>query len=240
MAKTPSRPRWYFSLRSPYSWFAYRDLTEHYPDMADTLEWIPFWEPDQRTQSMLDERGVQLPIVPMSRAKNFYILQDTRRLARARGWRISWPVDKAPVWEVAHLGWFVADDVGRGRDYVDEVYRARWERNDNISEPATIARIARSLGLDADRVSSAWTDPELRERGVAALLRSHRDGLFGVPFFVHGHERYFGVDRLRAYAAALRGTELADGVDQSWLGDLVELPELVAAGGDGGHAGGCG
>ena len=240
MAKTPSPPRWYFSLRSPYSWFAYRDLTERYPDVLDALEWIPFWEPDQRTQSMLDELGVQLPIVPMSRAKNFYILQDTRRLAQARGWSISWPIDKAPVWEVAHLGYFVAEDAGRGRDYVDEVYKARWERNENISDPATIAAIAGTLGLDADRVSSAWQDQQYRERGVQTLLRSHKDGLFGVPFFVRGHEKYFGVDRLRAYVAAMRGTELPDGAEQSWQGDLIELPELVTAGGDGGHAGGCG
>ncbi|MFD3697137.1 hypothetical protein ACFWUZ_13460 [Streptomyces sp. NPDC058646] len=34
-------PRFYFSLRSPYSWLAYRDLHERHPDVADVLEWRP-------------------------------------------------------------------------------------------------------------------------------------------------------------------------------------------------------
>lgn len=240
MARTPSRPRWYFSLRSPYSWFAYRDLLERYPDVADAIEWIPCWEPDQRTQAMLAERRVELPLATIARAKNFYIIQDVRRLAEARGWTVSWPIDRAPVWEVAHLGYLLAEDADRGRDYIGAVYRARWERGEDISDPATIAAVAASLGLDADRVCTAWEDQQVRERGVQCLLRSHKDGLFGVPFFVRGHDKFFGVDRLRAYVAAVRGTELPDGAEQSWLDDSIVLPELATVGGDGGHAGGCG
>ena len=28
-----SRPRWYFSLRSPYSWLAYRELLDRRPEV---------------------------------------------------------------------------------------------------------------------------------------------------------------------------------------------------------------
>lgn len=234
------QPRWYFSLRSPYSWFAYRDLTERYPDVADAIEWIPFWEPDAETERLLAEDGITLPIVPMSRAKNFYILQDTRRLAVARGLTMTWPVDRDPRWEVAHLGYLVADAAGRGREYVDAVYRARWELGEDISERDTIAAVAAGIGLDGDTVAAAPDDPELRRQGVDCLIRSYRDGLFGVPFFLHGREKFFGVDRLRAFVAASRGEEQEHPVDQSWLGDLIELPELVHPGGDGGTAGGCG
>lgn len=240
MARTPKPPRWYFSLRSPYSWFAYRDLVERYRDVAEQIEWIPFWEPDELTQKMLTEINVELPIVPMSRAKNFYVLQDTRRLAHARGLRMSWPVDRDPVWEVAHLGYLVAEAAGRGRDYVDLVYRTRWEQGRDISDRAVIAEVATELGLDASQVAAACDDTELRGQGVEVLVRSYKDGLFGVPFFIRGNDKFFGVDRLRAYVAAIRGEQPAQGAELSWLDDLIELPELVRPGGDGGHAGGCG
>lgn len=237
---SPTRRRWYFSLRSPYSWFAYRDLVDRYADVADQIEWIPFWEPDEWTDRLLTEAGIQLPIVEMSRAKNFYILQDTRRLARARGLTMSWPIDREPCWEVAHLGYLAAEDAGKGREYVAEVYRARWEEGGDISNPDTIAGIADSLGLDAGTVATAWQDDGFRQRGLATLIRSYQDGLFGVPFFITGREKYFGVDRLRPFVAACRETELDHPVDQAWLADLIEFPELIRPGGDGGHAGGCG
>ncbi|MGH3752251.1 MAG: 2-hydroxychromene-2-carboxylate isomerase [Pseudonocardiaceae bacterium] len=240
MAKPAKQPRWYFSLRSPYSWMAYRDLTEKYTDIADAIEWIPFWEPDKQSQKMLAEINVELPIVPMSRAKNRYILQDTRRLSQARGWTMTWPIDRDPNWEVSHLGYLVATEAGRGRDYIDRIYQARWQQSRNISDRAVIADIATGLGLDGAQVSSASDDSDLRQRGVECLVRSSQDGLFGVPFFVNKYDKFFGVDRLRAYVAALRGEQLPEGVGQSWLDDLIGLPELVTPGGDAGHAGGCG
>jgi 2-hydroxychromene-2-carboxylate isomerase len=236
MAKKP--PRWYFSLRSPYSWFAYRDLTKHYPDVLDAVRWIPFWEPDARSEELLEGIGVQLPLVPMAREKNFYILQDTRRLAEDRGLDVTWPIDREPVWEVSHLAYLVAEDAGVGREFVDRVYRARWQESKNICDPAVIGEIAADLGLDADRAAGAVDDPELRQRGVEILAASARDGLFGVPFFIHGHDKFWGVDRVEAFVAALRGVpRSAAGISDA---ELAALPDLAGAGGDAGHAGGCG
>ena len=238
MARKP--PRWYFSLRSPYSWFAYHDLTERYPDVADAVEWIPFWEPDAGTQALLDEGGVRLPIVDMSRAKNFYILQDARRLASARGLAVTWPVDRDPNWEIAHLGYLVAEDAGLGREYVASAYRARWQESRDITDRAVIAELAAGLGLDPAAVSGASDDPELRRRGAEVLTRSYKDGLFGVPFFVHGHDKFFGADRLRAYVAKVRGEEPGPDTELTWLDEAGLLPDPIPAGGDAGHAGGCG
>lgn len=240
MARIKQPPRWYFSLRSPYSWFAYRDLRDNYPDVLDMIEWIPFWEPDETTQRMLDENGVDLPIVPMSRAKNFYILQDARRLAALRGLSMSWPIDSAPHWEIAHLGYIVASDAGLGREFVDLAYTARWQANLDISLRTTVAGIAQQLGLDPSAVANASDDPDVRARGVDCLTRSYKDGLFGVPFFIEGRDRYFGVDRLKAFVSAVRGQPVVPGETTTWFDDMIELPELVSAGGDAGHAGGCG
>ncbi|MGC4746960.1 2-hydroxychromene-2-carboxylate isomerase [Micromonospora sp. DT201] len=234
---TPKRPRWYYSLRSPYSWLAYRDLADRFPEVLETVEWIPFWEPDELTSRLLDEAKVELPIVAMSRAKNFYILQDVRRLTRARGWDVTWPIDKDPCWEIPHLAYLLAADAGRGREFVDAAYRARWQEARDIADRVTVKEIGDGIGLDGDVLAAASDDPELRARGVACLTSSWRDGLFGVPFFVHGREKYFGLDRLLPWAAAVRGGDLPEQTT-TWQ-EYAAVPEFSAAGADGGPAGGC-
>ncbi|MEU9118450.1 2-hydroxychromene-2-carboxylate isomerase [Streptomyces sp. NPDC048506] len=229
-------PRCYFSLRSPYSWLAYHDLTTHHPDVVERLEWLPFFEPDEVSARMLQERGGTFPYSEMSRAKNMYVLQDIGRITKSRGITVNWPVDKDPVWEVPHLGYLVADRAGRGHDYIAAVYRARFGEGRNICDPETIADVGRELGLDPEAVSRAKEDPELRARGVDVLMDVCKDGVFGVPFFVQGFNRYWGLDRLDAFVTHLRGTApTAQALPAATAGAVG-----IGRGTDDGHAGGCG
>ncbi|MEU1311708.1 DsbA family protein [Streptomyces cinnamoneus] len=204
MSRGKKNPRWYFSLRSPYSWFAYRDLKERFPDVLDAIEWIPYWEPDAASEQLLADQGVTLPVMPMHRAKNFYILRDARRWAHARGWTVTWPVDRAPHWEVSHLAYLAAEEQGKGREFVDLAYRARWHQGLDLAERATIAAIAAELGLDAS-LADSLDDPRLRARGVECLISAYHDDAFGVPYFVHGREGFWGAERVSAFVATLRG-----------------------------------
>jgi 2-hydroxychromene-2-carboxylate isomerase len=79
------RARFYFSLRSPYSWLGHLDLCRLHPDVAASVRWSPFWEPDDDLHARLTASGHRFPYVEMSRAKSLYILQDVRRLTRRRG-----------------------------------------------------------------------------------------------------------------------------------------------------------
>ncbi|MEU5267230.1 2-hydroxychromene-2-carboxylate isomerase [Streptomyces hygroscopicus] len=238
-------PRWYFSLRSPYSWLAYRELTENAPDVADAIEWRPYWEPDEVSERMLADAGIHLPYVAMSKEKHFYILQDVKRATVERGLSVVWPIDTAPNWDVSHLAYLVAEDAGRGRDFIDAVYRARWENGIDISERATMAAIGDELGLDPDALAGAVDDPEIRRRGIEALRAVDRDGVFGVPFFIHRHDKFWGLDRLAGFVASVRArtrttvTATAATTEQRETGRGVE-PALLVPAGDAGHAGGCG
>lgn len=243
MSSRPGPPRFYFSLRSPYSWLAYRDLLATHPALAETLEWRPFWEPDERSREMLVAAGADFPYVDMSRAKSLYVLEDVRRLARRRGLPIVWPVDRQPVWEVAHLAYLVAARHGQGSAFVARVYRARWEEGRDISDRYTIATIAGDLGLDPDETANALDDPEVRMEGLKALLDVCADGVFGVPFFVHRRERFWGVDRLPDFVSAASGDPRP--TDRARNPDGVPDPATAGPGGPGlaadqGHAGGCG
>jgi 2-hydroxychromene-2-carboxylate isomerase len=231
-----STARFYFSLRSPYSWLAYRDLLSRYPDVARAIEWRPFWEPDEESQRLLAEADGSFPYVEMSRAKSRYILQDVRRLARRRGLTIAWPVDRKPCWEVSHLAYLVARRLGAGERFIAAAYAARWEQGRDISDPATIAAIADDLGLDRLALSRAADDPRVRREGLRALQAIEADGVFGVPFFIKGYEKYWGVDRLPDFVAAVRGEPVAQGETAGPLDPV----EAGAAAADLGHAGGCG
>ncbi|HEY0698743.1 MAG TPA: DsbA family protein [Micromonospora sp.] len=198
------RPRWYFSLHSPYSWFAWRDLTERYPDVLERIGWIPYWEPDGRSRELLASAGVDLPLIAMSRAKAVYVRQDALRVAHSRGWKMTWPEPATGPWERAHLGYLVAAAEGAGPAFVAAAYRARWEDGRDITDRATIADIATGVGLDGERVASAADDAAIRQEGVGCLARAERDSVFGVPFFVHNHDRYWGAERVAAFAEAVR------------------------------------
>ncbi|MFB8237901.1 2-hydroxychromene-2-carboxylate isomerase [Kitasatospora purpeofusca] len=202
MARKP--PRWYFSFGSAYSWMAYRDLTARYPDVAEAIEWRPFWEPDDAHHDDLESSGVRLPYVELSREKFLYVLQDVRRLAVERDLRMVWPVDRSPNWEVSHLAYLVAADHGRGRQFVDATYRARWQEGLDISSPEVVAGIGAGIGLDPALLGTAWQDPEVRARGLEALDASYRDGVFGVPYFIDGYQRFWGVDRLPGFVSEVR------------------------------------
>lgn len=231
----PREPRFYFSLRSPYSWLAYRELLERYGDVAARVEWVPFWEPDERSTRMLTELRCRFPYSAMSRAKHLYVLQDVGRLAHARRIPLVWPVDREPVWEIPHLGYLVARAVGRGPDYIAATYRARWEHGRDICDRSTIGEIAATIGLDRDEVEAASDSPVLRTEGAEILRQICQDGVFGVPFFVHGFSRYWGLDRLDDFAGHLRRN----------APPATSMREPIAAVGrdrssDEGHAGGCG
>ncbi|MBM2619531.1 DsbA family protein [Actinoplanes sp. LDG1-06] len=237
MARKPAR--WYFSFRSPYSWFAYRDLITAHPEVADAITWIPFWEPDEHSERHLSQAGVEFPYTPMGRDKHFYILQDTRRLAESRALSMVWPVDRQPHWEVAHLGWIAARTYGLEREFADAVFEARWEHGADICDVTVVEELGVRAGLPLGTVKAALDDPAIREEAGRALVSSAKDGVFGVPFFIVGRHKFWGVDRLPLFAEAWRASQ----PDRVTIPPVVTLPaaELpVLATADAGHAGGCG
>jgi 2-hydroxychromene-2-carboxylate isomerase len=229
-------PRCYFSLRSPYSWLAYRDLCTRYRELVDRLEWVPFWEPDEHLSSTLAERGGKFPYTVMSRAKHLYVLQDVARIAKQQGIAPRWPIDRDPVWEVPHLAYLVAARHGSGPRYMAAAYRARWEQGRDICDPATVAALGREIGLDGDELAAAGDDPVLRQQGVEILLQGCRDGVFGVPFFIHGYHRFWGADRLDSFVE-----HLGAGQPPATAPPVPVVAALGSGtGSDGGHPGGCG
>ncbi|SFT84120.1 2-hydroxychromene-2-carboxylate isomerase [Actinopolyspora lacussalsi subsp. righensis] len=232
----PEEPqaKFFFSLRSPYSWLSYLRFVECHGDLVHKLRWIPTWEPDGSTESALRAVGGSVVYTEMSRAKNLYILRDVTRRTRESGTAMKWPLDRQPVWEVPHLAYLRAHDHGRGAEYVAAAYRARWEQGRDICDRSTVAEIGESLGLDPDELATASDDPGLRERGVRCLLEVGAEEVFGVPFFVTGSARFWGVDRLEEFVEEVRSPRVSSGSTADDESGRVTWTL------DYGHAGGCG
>ncbi|OLR93677.1 2-hydroxychromene-2-carboxylate isomerase [Actinokineospora bangkokensis] len=248
MAKLPKgAPKVYFSLRSPFSWMAVRRLRERVPDARELLDFIPFYEPDDRSAAMLAERGGEFHYVPMSKAKHLYILNDTKRLAARFGYAMKWPVDIDPVWELPHLAWIVAGDLGVQDAYYDAVMAARWERGEDICDPAVLRGVLAGAGLPVEPLLGAPDDDAVRGRGVDALMSMYSDDVFGVPYFKWGVHRFWGLDRLETFLdllepalPELRARRAAVAPEAAPLAGLPE-PALAAVGAyDRDTAGGCG
>lgn len=238
-SRTSPPPRMYFSLRSPYSWLALHDLVTGHQDLVTAIDWRPAWEPDPESEARLQAAGGRVIYTPMSREKHFYMLGDVRRLAEQRGLRIDWPVDHSPRWEVSNLAYLAAAEAGAGREFALAVTRARWEHAADISDPATVAGIGAELGLDPDRLARAVENPALIAAGTQCLLAMYRDGVFGVPFFVHRREKFWGVDRLGAFLDRVRASTVATAADPGPR-SVAAGPSIEVATVDDGHAGGCG
>ncbi|XKK41319.1 DsbA family protein [Nocardiopsis sp. ARC36] len=218
-------PRLYFAFRSPFSWMALRRLEELYPEAVDTVEYRPFWEPDADLLARLRAGGGEFLYTPMSKAKHLYILYDTKRLAASFGYTMSWPVDVDPWWEVPHLAWLYARREGKEREFYRAVAEARWERGENVCDPALVKDLAASVGLDGETAASAAHDPDLREEGLKALHDLYQDDVFGVPYFRVGRHRFWGLDRLDAVTDALGLEREARAADPPSLA-RVPVPDL--------------
>lgn len=236
MENADGRPRAYFSLRSPYAWLAHHDLMSRHPDVVAEIEWRPFWEPDTDSAAALRERRARFPYADMSHAKHLYILQDVRRLARERGLDVTWPVDREPVWEIPHLAYFAAADSGRSVDFITRFLSARWMEGLDICSPATVEKLCAELGLQGR--GAEVDDRALRCRGVDALVTCCRDGVFGVPFYIVGFEKFWGLDRVPAFVRALQAREHAELHPTAGAPAVEAVARERAA--DHGHAGGCG
>ncbi|HEV2371958.1 MAG TPA: DsbA family protein, partial [Streptosporangiaceae bacterium] len=163
------QPRIYFSFRSPYSWMAVERLRRELPDPHTVCEFVPYWDPDDVTQQALADRGGSFHYVQMSKAKHLYLLHDTKRMAARLGLPMRWPIDIDPWWELPHLAFLVAREMGAEVEFYTEVTAARWQRGEDVCTPQVLATVARRCGLDPKPLLAAPYDPGARAAGVQCL-----------------------------------------------------------------------
>lgn len=81
--------------------------------------------------------------------------------------------------------------------YVDVVYRAMWEDEKKMDDPAVIRAVLDGAGIDSARFAERIQAPEVKEKLIRNTEASVARGTFGSPTFYVGNEIFYGKDRLR-------------------------------------------
>ncbi len=89
----------------------------------------------------------------------------------------------------ALIGEKYAEAEGKGAQYHDAVFRAYWQRANNISEVEVLAEIAQSIGLDRGAFLAALNDEHYNAQVEADVEQAYYYGLTGVPALIFG-EKY--------------------------------------------------
>ena len=228
--------RFYFHFRSPYSWIGALWMQKYRKEFA--VEYVPYWEVDDTSRAMLEEEGGEHYYTPMSKAKHLYILQDIKRITTTLGLQIKWPPSPDNQhWEIPHLAYIYAREQGLGDIFFDKILQARWLEGENICESDVIERVASACGLDANKTLDSLNDGQVRKIATVELMKSYEDGVFGIPFFIHGYNKYWGIDRFDLFIRSLQKSETPI---YSEIEHSLPFYENTNALFETDHAGGCG
>jgi 2-hydroxychromene-2-carboxylate isomerase len=115
-------------------------------------------------------------------------------------WPDPWPTDYLFAMRAATH----AFRVGRGREFTMQAFRHAFRHGHDLGVREHVLQAATEVGLDADAVSEATTDPEIKLALRTATDAAHALGAFGVPTISVAGELFWGDDRLEDAAALLR------------------------------------
>ncbi|MFI6433315.1 SDR family NAD(P)-dependent oxidoreductase [Rhodococcus oryzae] len=198
----------YFNLRCLYSSLALKGLAAGYRQIVDTLQWRPYWDPDDESIAAFEQACGRFAYSQMLRERHFYILEGVNRLAC--GSRIDGDLAARPRLLLGGA--------------TPSVHRSGAERENArtsvLVEPTAVdarqehlrsrhcGRAVSSLQLIGPKLAGAEADPANRESRTQILLGTARDRVIGVSFFVRGRARYVGVEPLDVNVADVgcRGT----------------------------------
>lgn len=116
-------------------------------------------------------------------------------------WNPNFPVNTLALMR----GAIAAQGLGVFEAYVDAMFRAMWEEERAMADPAVFAEAMKAAGLPADDILARSASPEVKQALLDNTERSVERGTFGAPSFYVGDEMWFGKDRLRDIEEALAG-----------------------------------
>lgn len=182
---------YFFAVMSPFVYLAGNGLEEVAARHGASIRYIPLNAP-----ALFPRTGGQV-LAERHEARKAYRLQELRRGAARRGVPLNlqpahFPVNMAPasyaVISAARAG---GGDLG---GLVQGFARAVWAEERNIAEDAVVREILTAHGFDPDIADRGMM--QAADTYMANLEEAVARGVFGVPFYIVGDERFWGGDRL--------------------------------------------
>ncbi len=183
--------RFYFHLRSPYSWLAVEQIARD----PFAFEGFPIADvPASMTPGGSD---------PAVNRRLSYIVEDVARIAGSMGVPIAFPDPFDTDWIRPNAAFWHAQSQGKGLAFLHAAYGARWREGRDLGDAGVITGVAETAGLAPEPVVAAMDDPGIHGTLNGFVAQREADGVCGVPFFVYEGQKYWGQDRLSWLRAAL-------------------------------------
>lgn len=227
----------YIDFKSPYAYLAVEPTRLLAKESGIAINWLPFVLdiPSYLGSASLDKSG---KVAKASRSKDQwsgvkYAYYDCRRYANLRGMTIRGTVK---IWDtnLAAIGMLWATDQGDKilQRYIDGVYVPFWKREMDVENIAVIEKVLVDSGADVAGFK-AFAAGEGAENNQLLQQDAFDHGIFGVPTYVLGGEKYFGREHLPRIRWQLEGARgpapdiayelLADDVVENSPGRRLEV-----------------
>ena len=189
------QPVFYFDLGSPYSYLTAERLQQALPVM-------PVWQPillggiwqqsGGRSWGVTDARDAGQKEV--ERRAGEYGLMPVR-------WPEGWPNNTLQAMRVATF----AQTIGRAVAFSLAAFRQAFAGGRDLSDVDNILIAAAACELHPNAILKALETQSVKDRLKEATAEAYERGVRGVPTIAVGDELFYGDDRLKEAASALRG-----------------------------------
>lgn len=181
----------FFDFSSPYGYLASVRLEPIASKHGREIVWRPYL---MGAAMKVSGRGalVSHPLL------NDYTRLDLDRCARRYEIPFTLP-DPFPVQTVAACRafyWTTDQGLNAGKRLAQQLLRAYFVDNRNISDPEVVVSVGADTGLDSQGLKTSLTDPVIKERLRHETDRAITLGVFGSPFIIVDGEPFWGNDRL--------------------------------------------
>ena len=188
----------FFDFGSPTSYLAFTQLPKLAAETGATLVWRPML-----LGGVFKATGNASPVsVP---AKGKWMRSDMKLWAEHYGVPLKFnphfPINTLSLMRGA-VGFQMRQPQAFER-YVDVVYRALWESQLNLGDPAVLAECLNNASFSADDFLLLTADAEVKAKLVSNTEEAVSRGVFGAPACFVGDQMFFGQDRLDFIRSAL-------------------------------------
>lgn len=191
---------YYFSLPSPWAYIGHKPFMDLVKTYGLTVNYKPVF-----LGELFAETG-GLPLGKRHPVRQRYRMLELQRWREKRGLDFklqpkNWPFDG----RLADGTVIAALEAGHDPDaFLRKAYAAVWETEENLADPAVLARLADAAGLPGKQLVERSPSAEISAKYAQNQKDAQASDVFGSPGYVLNGEVFWGQDRIELLGDALK------------------------------------
>jgi 2-hydroxychromene-2-carboxylate isomerase len=187
----------YFDLSSPYSYLAATQVPALVARTGADVRWKPVV-----LAAVFKAAGNTMPAQSPPKAR--YMFHDLERWARKYGVPFAMS-SRFPLNTIKPERLVIAAEAsGRSAEVAQELFRAMWADDRDITSELEMRAAALAAGVDPNGLLAAIETGAVKDKLRAYTDEAVAREVFGAPTFAHGDKLYWGNDRIEFLEEALR------------------------------------